>query len=418
MATPSLDTLRLTVKPATRGVGVPADVDPERIRRALVAARGGYPAPLFAVLEYFLQNDDEIPGAMRSLIEAVLQEGVVVTPKDDTPDAIRQAEDLREVFEELDTTALCDALLHGHYFGMRVAQPLWDVLTLSTGRTVQAPVTYELLPNAFLSAQRENKGDEHNTLFVGDRPYHAYPDGALLVYTARKLPSFESIDFTTFGCGVPVSRFACYSYGNHEDWAAYTELYGLPTILGTLLQGWNDADKDLLTKAVMGLANDTRAVITDKGKVDKIGAEGGDGTIFEKADEVWRRARARIIKSESLTDNMGKNGSNAAMVTVNGIRLDVARGLARRLARLLQRRLVATFCQLNYGKCLVAVDIPVKEIKNLLMELSIDKGLIDMGVDHSLDDVYARYGRRPPKDATDRIPGKRGGLDPFAALGT
>lgn len=395
----------------------PTEVTPDRARMAVNAARAGSPARWFGILDFFRQEDDEIPGALRSLIEAVLAEGVTFAPVDDSDEARRQSEDLTAVFDELDSLSLFEALLYGHYYGFRAASLEWGAFERE-GRTLQAPLTYELLPLDFVYAQKERESDEHTTLYVGQQPYHAYDPGALLLFSASKLPSFTDIDFTAFGCGKPCARFAGFSFFNWEDWASYNEVWGLPTILGTLLQGWKKEDKELLEAAVVGLSSDSRGVITDKGKIDRLEAAAGGEGVFARFDAEARVARARIIKSESLTDNMGAHGSNAAMLTVNGIRLDVARGLARRLARMLQRRIVQAFCRLNYGRCLVTAQIPVKQVKNLLQELAVTRGMVDMGIPVSQADAYEMFGRRPPRDDGDRIPGqRRSGLNPLTVLG-
>jgi phage gp29-like protein len=406
-------------RPKTRArAATPSEVTPDQTRLAINAARRGQPARWFGILDFFRQEDDEIPGALRSLFEAVLAGGIAFPPADDSDEAVRQSEDLTAVFDELDSLNLLDALLHAHWYGFRSARLDWDAFG-RPARTLQAPVTYELLPMDFLHAQKERQADEHTTLYVGERPYHTYDPGALLLFSAAKLPSYQDIDFTAFGCGKPAARFATFSLFNWEDWASYGEMWGLPTILGTLLQGWKDDDKKLLERAVFGIGNDSRGVITDKAKIERLMAQAGGDAVFKGIDEAARLARARIIKSESLTDNMNKHGSNAAMLTVNGIRLDVARGLARRLARMIHRRVVLEFCRLNYGRCLVQTRIPVKEIQDLLRELAVTRGLVELGVPVSMADAYEQFGRRPPRDTGDQIPGKRRGLiDPFTALGT
>ncbi|MEL7170752.1 MAG: hypothetical protein AAGN64_15510, partial [Bacteroidota bacterium] len=46
---------------------------PEEVRRARRAAQTGHPARWFALLEWFFDTDTEIPGAVDSLVEAVMQ---------------------------------------------------------------------------------------------------------------------------------------------------------------------------------------------------------------------------------------------------------------------------------------------------------------------------------------------------------
>lgn len=412
---PSLRRLQATMvgKPTRRGWGarIPNEVTPESMRYAIHAARNGQPARYFAALDFFFRLDDEIRGALSSLIEAVLQEDPIVTPLEESAEATRQVEDVEAWLSELDLVELLREALESRFFGFNAAWMPWGTMELANGRTVQAATTYELLPRDWIYADKLTKDAEHTTLFVGDRPYHEYPPGSLLLFTERKLPSYTDIDFTSFGVGYACSRFAIYGYFNWDDWAAYAEVFGLPTLLGILLEGWDTKDKELLEAAVFGAANDARGIITDKAKIEQIAAAGGGADVFERLGDKAREVIAKIIKSESLTDNMGDRGSYAAMVTVNGIRLDVAKGIAKRLSKMLVRRLITPFCNLNYGRRLVRVDLRVKEIKNMLQELAIDRGLQDMGADLPLVETLARYGRRPPEDGEEvLVRGPTGGL--------
>jgi phage gp29-like protein len=375
------------------------EVTPSQIKQALRAATKGKPAKWFQVLEFFLKHDEEISPALQSLTAAVLQEDLQFVPMDESQEAARQAEALRMVMENLDYESLFKHLLMGHYFGFEAAMPVWDMY-----EGFQAPVTYEVLPKEWIYADRQNRGQGFTTLYVGDMPLHEIPDGDVLIFSAAKLPSFTDIDFSKFGVGTATARFACYSWFNHIDWAGFNEAFGTPTILGTLLQGWSEKDKDLLQNAVFGIGNDSRGIITDRTKVDIMEAQKyGSVNVFERADEIWRIARSRIIKSESLTDNMGSHGSNAAMLTVNNIRLDVAQEKAKRLTRLVNRKLVKPFLERNFTKPLAAIKLIVKGSSNLVQELQVDKTLLEMGVPLSKKELYQRYGRTEPVETNDTI---------------
>lgn len=392
---------------------IPNEVTPDSLAAALRAARSGSPSKLFGALEYFYRMDDVIPGALTSLVEAVLQNEDLVAPVDDSDEARQQADDLAAILDDLDLVELLREGLEARYYGFRAASITWDARRLPSGRTVQAPVTYELLPRSWIYAQKGRRTDDHTTLFVGERPYHEYPRGGVLLFGDRKLTSFEDVDFTRYGCGLACARFAVYSYFNHTDWAGYNEVFGQPTIVGTLLQGWNDRDKELLERAVYGVSNDARGILTDKAKLDTLETKGGGVAVFDRADEVWRKARSRIIKSEALTDGSGETGTYGLGVTLNGIRLDVAKGMARRLTRLLMRRLVQPYCDLNHGgRVLVRLQLLVREVKNLVQEMQLDKGFRELGLPQPTADVYERYGRRMPGEGEEVTDVSTGGTPP------
>jgi phage gp29-like protein len=134
--------------------------------------------------------------------------------------------------------------------------------------------------------------------------------------------------------------------------------------------------------------------------------------VFDKHVDALSRARARIIKSESLTDNMNRHGSNAAMTTTNGIRLDVAQHLASKLTRLLNRRLVHPLLDLNFGQRLVRIHISVKATEDLNQQMRIFREAHTMGVPLSLAQVRRNFNLNAPVDAADTL--AQGGFNPFA----
>ena len=415
------DTVNITVGPPESryrsGIRQTDDPTPDDGRRARREARNGRPARLYAILEYFRQFDDEIPGALQSLISAITDETLTVETAEETDEAARQKAFAEAVFDDLDLVALLADLLLGHYFGLRAVNPAWDGYG-HEGQTYHAPVTYETVPMSWLYAQKERRTDEYTTPYVGDRPYHTYPPGSLLLYVAGKLPSWRDVDFNAFGCGQAAVRYGVFAWYGWEDWAAFAEAWGQPAIVGTLLQGWGKRDKELLLQLVKNLQSDLRGIKTEKGKIDLIDSPfkaSGTG-LFDKLIDAAARARARIIKSESLTDNMNRHGSNAAMMTTNGIRLDVAGGLARRLTRLLRRRLLYPMLDLNFKRRLITVSIKVQAVEDLLRELKIDQGLQKMGVDLSVSEVRSRYGRSRPETDEDTLGASAGTFDPFGGI--
>jgi len=385
-------------------------VTPAAVRKARKSARAGKPGRLFEVLKFFDDLDSEIPGAMQSLVSAVLQENIRVSAADDTEAAQVQRAVVDDVLSRLDIDALVKDLLKGHYYGMRAHEIVWGGVTVQN-TTYQAPTTYERLPMHWIYARKEQRSSEYTTLYVGDRPYYEYPRGSVLLYTSDKLPSYQDIDFCSYGKGLAAVRFGIFDWFNLEDWAGYNEAFGTPAVIGKLLEGWNGDDKELLETAVMNLTSDARAVITDNGEIEFMSPDGGAEVSYDRLRTVAARARSSIIKSESLTDNMGERGSFAAMRTTNGIRLDVARGLAKKVARLLNRHLIYPMLDLNWGTRLVRVHFKIKQVENLVQQARIDKTLARF-MDLSESELRERYGRRAPTDEDDVIRAG-GGTNPF-----
>ena len=389
-------------------------VSPYDLRKARKQAERGRPGRLFEVLKFFDKLDSESPGAMGSLTSAVLQEPIQITAQEDSREAERQRLFVETLLERLAAKKLVKDLMRGHFYGFRANWLVWGDLE-HEGETYKAPVTYERLPMSWLHARKENPSDDYTTLYVGNQPYHEYPRGSVLLYSADKLPSYTDIDFTGFGRGLAAARFGIFDWFNVEDWAAYNEAFATPSVVGKLLEGWNGDDKELLEKAVMSFTSDSRAVITDNGEIELVSPGKGGSMSYEKLRQVSARARSCIIKSESLTDNMGERGSYAAMRTTNGIRYDVARELADDVARLLNRHLVYPALDQSFPERLVKVGFEIAKIEDLVKQSQIDRNLHRMGLPLSKSEMYERYGRRPPTDEEDTLrPGQAG--NPFTQI--
>jgi phage gp29-like protein len=391
-------------KPKNRAPIIGQELTPSKLKLAYAAAQAGNPAALYGLYEFLLAADDEIPSALQNLSSAVLEIGATVVELDESAEASVQRAVLESIFAELDMSGLLESFVEAHYYGFRAVQMVWDV-TQVDGVTVQAPVTYELLPLSWIEAKKEFKESEYRTLHVGTQPWHSYPKGLIPIYVAGKLPSYQDLDFTRFGKGYACARLAIFKYYNWADWAAFNEKYGIATLIGKLNQGWNDRDEKLLTQALQGITSDSTGYITDKADITPLDVQkSGTSEAYERFIDNINRAISKIIKSESLTDNMNRNGSNAAMQTTNGIKVNVARKIAGKLETLIARQIVRPIADLNFnGRVLVKVKIPVREVQNLVEETKIDSALLGAGLELSKAELRNRYGRSVPVDTQDTL---------------
>lgn len=361
-------------KPATRSYPVISrHVRPDDFRTAFRAAQSGNPAHLFQILEFFYKLDDEIPAAMQSLKSALLSEQFQITPLDENDDAsIRQAQVFEHLFDRLDIQGLADELLDGHFYGfssVNIPPDAWNAETIE-GRTYQVPETYEVIPREWIYAKKENKSDDYNTIYIGAEPYYTYAPGSVMLFSQKKLPSYKDIDFTSFGVGLACIRFAIFKYFNEEDAAAFNEVFATPLILGKVGPGGNE---NVVKKAVQEMGNAARATVGENDSIEfPTSNQSGSVDVFDRSAQRWNKAIAKIIKSESLTDNMGTTGSYAAMYTTNGIRVDVAKKLRRQLMQILRRRFILPIVEMNFGgKLLVDVDLHIEGVEDQLQEVRV-----------------------------------------------
>jgi len=385
-------------------------VTPSDFKRAYRSAQNGNPAHLYQILKFFYKIDDEIPGAMQSLKSAITGNDFSITPREEDGEAAeQQALVFKEIFEQCDMLALVDELLDGHYYGfscISIPPEAWSVETID-GRSYQVPTTYEVIPRDWLYAKKENKSDDCNTLFLGDAPYYTYEKGSVLMLSQKKLPSYEDIDFTDFGKGLTCIRFAVYKYYNEEDAAAFNEVFAQPMIVGKVGPGGSE---EVVKKAVMSAASDARMVVGENDTIEFPQAnQSGSVDVFDRSSDRWNKAIAKIIKSESLTDNMGKNGSYAAMYTTNGIRKDVATKLKQKVMRVITRHFVLPVVEQNWGgKLMCDIDLVIDSPDDKLTTVRV-LNEANKTVDISKSQYRRELNLETPEDEDDTIPVKRSG---------
>lgn len=393
------------VKPKGRQSGpVLKELRPEEFRAAVRQAKAGEPMRYFPVLEEFWSVDDEIRPALESLSAAVLSRGAHNAPDDDSDEAKTQAHYLDAVFDELDADALIEHFVGMKYFGVRGAEfDQWGTVT-SEGRERQAPVHYEALPQSWFYAKKETAQDDYATMYVGADPLYTYgDDSGVIVLTDQKLQRSRGVDFTQLGVGKACARLACMRYFAPEDWAAFNEVFGMPLVLGVLLKGFSKDDRKMLEDAVFGMSSDARAVISENTRLEF--PEVNRASSAETFDRFWAvlgAAISRLIKSETMTDHSNKYGSNAAMMTTNGVRLDVAARIARRIQRQVNRRLVRPTLTRVFGRALAHFSLPLAEIVDLVAQARVDRDLHEIGFPLSKSEMSARYDRRIADD-DDRL---------------
>jgi len=392
-------------KPATRAYPkLSRHVTPADFKSAFRQAQSGNPGFLFEILNFFMKMDDEIPAAMQSLKSAILSDNFIITPRDESdPESLRQAEVFNSVFDEMDMIGLADHLLDAHFYGFSAAAippDAWQARTIE-GRTYQVPTTYEVIPRKWIFAKKENRSDDFNCLYVGDQPFYRYEDGDVLLLAQKRLPSYEDIDFTSFGVGLACIRLATFKYFNEEDAAAFNEVFATPLILGKVGPG---GDENIVKKAVQELGNASRATIGEADSIEFPQAnQTGSVDTFDRSAQRWNRAISKIIKSESLTDNMGSAGSYAAMLTTNGIRKDVAKKLRRQLMQVITRRFVAPVVNLNFGsRLLVDIDLHIEGIEDLLQKARVVETLNKM-LPGSEKHIRNEFNYPAPEDKEDEV---------------
>lgn len=133
-----------------------------------------------------------------------------------------------------------------------------------------------------------------------------------------------------------------------KDWAAFSEVYGMPLRIGKYQPNASDADIRTLLRAVRSIASDAAAVIPDGMTLEFAKVEGQHGTaVFGGLLDYVDKQISKLVLGQTMTSD---DGSSQAQAKVhNEVRLDILRADGRQIGNTVSRDLIEVFVALNFG---------------------------------------------------------------------
>lgn len=379
-------------------------VTPEDFKSAFRQAKNGNPNRLFEIMEWFQQMDGHLGGTVQQLISSVSATDYslsVINEDKQSQDVIKTIED---VLDKMRYTELLEELLQFSYYGYRAINLEWRGIEID-GKLVTAPSDWDVIPHHMIWAEQDNN-QKTSKLMIGDRPADDYPSFQIAQISAKKMSKLRTIDFTKLGRGLAAIRFVIMKYYNMDDWAAFNEIFGIPMILGIVNEGANADAVKKVEETVEGMANASRGVIygtTDIKVID--GKVSGSYNVY---DELCKRADLEISKaitSQTLTSSDGDVGTYGAMVTANGIKLDVAMAMALKLDNCVQTTIIDEIVKRNWpsysGR--VRFKTNIRKVENLLDHVRVDRELFEMGMPVSKQHLRTKYNYPDAIEDDDRL---------------
>ncbi|MBK5957402.1 hypothetical protein CCR97_04155 [Rhodoplanes elegans] len=206
--------------------------------------------------------------------------------------------------------------------------------------------------------------------------------------------------------GIPIrrgfARAACWAFLIQQftlkDWAAFSEIFGMPLRLGKYHSGASEADKKTLLRAVAGLSSDAAAIIPQGMEIEFIERKALEGSTFEKLIEYVDRNVSKLVVGQTMTADKGASLAQAKVH--NEVRLDILRADCRQLAHTLNGQLVRWFVALNYGPQAVypSIDMPVAEPEDTTALSAAIEKLVPLGLKVSQQEVRGKLGLSEPAE--------------------
>ena len=184
-----------------------------------------------------------------------------------------------------------------------------------------------------------------------------------------------------------------------KDWAAFSEVYGLPLRVGKYGANATKDDVRTLLRAVRAIASDAAAVIPTGMEIEFQKVEGSHGSaVFGELIRYCDASISKIIVGQTMTADDGSSQSQATVH--NEVRLDILRADGRATSRTLNRDLIAPFVSFNFGPqpAYPRVLFPVAEPEDIAAMSNALQQLVPLGLRVSAGEVRDKLGLSEPED--------------------
>jgi len=347
-----------------------------------------------------LEQDTHIAAVMRKRRMGVTAKEYVVIASDVTnEDEVEGADLCRKCLELFNFDETCLHLLNAILLGHSEAEIIWGDDKLAGFGDIGRPV--------------EIRGKE------ASRFSFAKPYGGKINVANQQVKGYElrqSISGITLdGTPLPKNKIIHHSYGSKsgnpngkgdgsvlwwmsrfkrevvKSWLIFLDKFASPTPLGTYPVGGNKTE---LEECLNKISQGTWAAIPEGYKIHFLEAQRA-GTVSTYEDfETWCDNQiSKCVLGETLSTEMGSNGSRAASETHNTVRLELAKADSDLLSYNLKEYLLAPIMRINRpGVKPPSVWRVFEEQTDLTQRVSQDKTLFDMGFRLTIEKVTEIYG--------------------------
>lgn len=189
-----------------------------------------------------------------------------------------------------------------------------------------------------------------------------------------------------------------------QDWAAFSEVYGMPLRVGKYNASASGADKRTLLKAVASIANDAAAIIPAGMDIEFHEVSGANGAaVFGGLLEYVDKQISKLVVGQTMTSDDGSSLGQAKIH--NEVRLELLRADCRQMAVTINRDLIKPFVDLNFGpqERYPFIQLPVPDPEDV-KALSDSLGtLVPLGLKVKQSEVREKLGLSDPQADDDLL---------------
>lgn len=400
-----------------------SNIDIARIVQIMRYADLGEPADAITMFRRMVDTDGTLWSAINNRKLPILGAKWEILPeRQDDAQAQAAAEMVRDqLMRVMDLETIFSALLEAWADGVAIAEIIWDGTDLKD----IVPV-----PGEFMSWDLENATLElvlpEDDRWIGQTLSMQQSRNGLWRKSGKIVPLRKSkfiVHSPRLKSGPPHMRgawrtIAAYWVIKHycmQDWAAFTEVYGMPIRIGRYPSSATPEEVQILEDAIQNLGSDAAAVMPTGMAIDieqpgaQIGANAGT-VAFQKLIDYCDKEMTKLILGQTLTSDLtGNTGTYSSAKIHDEVRKDIVRADARALGRSLRKDLFEPLVHYNMPGAPVPrivwddLEDPQDEF---VRAQTIEKLVRHMGVPVSKNQMYKIFKLDPPKDEEDTLLGR------------
>lgn len=391
-------------RPITREISAPAIYDkystypsdgltPAKLARILKEADAG---DVFRQMELFEEIEGKDPHLFsqmqtrKNAITGIDFEILPYSTEDETSKKI--TEFISDIIFNLDTEDIFIDLLDAIGKGFAVSEIMWKY---KNGMVVVAEIKNREQKKFFWDHE-----DKFKVMTIENPQGETLPINKFIThrYKARSGHSSKA------GIMRVVSWMYLFKNYTIKDWVAFAEVYGMPLRLGKYNTGASEDDKNALQTALVMLGSDAAGIVPDGTQIEFIEA-GKTSTlnVYESLANFCNKEMSKAILGQTLTTDIGDNGSRAAAQVHDGVRKDLVEADCKALARTIRNDLIKPLVLFNFGSQYVDhapylkfnYEEPEDTEKNAKTYKTIIK---DIGLPIAEDHLYEKFGIPKPEE--------------------
>lgn len=366
---------------------VATGMTPDRLARILHSAAEGNARDYLTLAEEMEERYLHYASQLQTRRLAIESVDIAVEAHREVPSRIVDA--TKELVEEASFREALGALSDGIAKGMAAVEMMWEYQ-----RKALRPVEYIFRDARFFQFDRLSLS-ELRLAVDGSLEGEPLPAAKFL----RHLPRAKM--------GIPyrrgVARPAAWAYliqtFTLQDWAGFSEVYGMPLRVGKYHSGASESDKRTLLKAVTSIANDAAAIIPEGMSVEFHEVSGQQGAaVFGGLLEYVDKQISKLVVGQTMTSDDGSSLGQAKIH--NEVRLDILRADCAQLAATVTRDLVQPFVAMNFGPQdhYPQLTMPVPDPEDLEVLTNGVTSLVPFGLRVSEREMREKFGLSEPSE--------------------